>query len=117
MDFSSLPFQNNERTCRYPSFIPENPANAIAARLADMSRIGNPLKHFGGVAKASRSRTPAKIRIAMVNPSADGVPSHQVIDRAIHTRGRDYRAETAPSPIPELQNRATDNTTLGRVPQ
>ena len=52
-----------------------------------------------------------------VNRNVDAVPSHQVIDRAIHARGRDYRAETAPSPIPELQNRAMDNTTLGRVPQ
>ena len=50
-----------------------------------------------------------------VNAQVDSVPSHRVIDRAIRLRGRDYRAETAPSPIPALQNRAVDNTTLGRV--
>ena len=50
----------------------------------------------------------------MVNPSVDGVPSHQVIDRAIRSRGKDYRAETAPSPIPALRSRTVDNTTLGR---
>ncbi|MBR6186378.1 MAG: hypothetical protein IKQ41_08980 [Clostridia bacterium] len=52
-----------------------------------------------------------------VNRNVDAVPSHQVIDRTIRLRGRDYRAETAPNPIPALQNRAADNTTLGRVPQ
>ena len=52
-----------------------------------------------------------------VNRNVDAVPSHQVIDRAIRLRGRDYRAETAPSPVPALQNRAMDNTTLGRIPQ
>ena len=52
-----------------------------------------------------------------VNDLVDAVPSHQVIDRAIRLRGKDYRAETAPSPIPELQNRTMDNTTLGRTYQ
>ena len=47
----------------------------------------------------------------------DAVPSHQVIDRAIRRRGKDYRAEVAPSPIPGLQNRTLDNTTLGRIYQ
>ena len=50
-----------------------------------------------------------------VNDLVDAVPSHQVIDRTIRLRGRDYRAETAPNPIPGLQNRTVDNTTLGRT--
>ena len=49
-----------------------------------------------------------------VNPSVEAVPSHQVIARSIRLRGKDYRAETAPSPVPALQNRTVDNTTLGR---
>ena len=52
-----------------------------------------------------------------VNANVDAVPSHQVIDRSIRLRGKDYRAETAPSPIPALQNRTLDNTTLGRIYQ
>ena len=52
-----------------------------------------------------------------VNGSVDAVPSHQVIERSIRLRGRDYRAETAPSPVPALQNRTVDNTTLGRIYQ
>ena len=52
-----------------------------------------------------------------VNAQVEAVPSHQVIDRSIRLRGRDYRAETAPSPIPALQNRTLDNTTLGRIYQ
>lgn len=53
----------------------------------------------------------------LVNGRVDTVPSHQVIDRAIRLRGQDYRAETAPNPIPALQNRTVDNTTLGRIYQ
>ena len=52
-----------------------------------------------------------------VNANVDAVPSHQVIDRSIRKRGRDYRAEVAPSPIPGLQNRTLDNTTIGRIYQ
>ena len=52
-----------------------------------------------------------------VNANVDAVPSHQVIDRSIRLRGKDYRAETAPNPIPALQNRTLDNTTLGRIYQ
>ena len=50
-----------------------------------------------------------------VNREVDIVPSHQVIDLYIQHNGRDYRAETAPSPIPGLQNRSLDNTSLGRT--
>ena len=50
----------------------------------------------------------------LVNGKVDAVPSHQVIDRAIRLRGQDYRAETAPNPVPALQSRTVDNTTLGR---
>ena len=52
-----------------------------------------------------------------VNANVDAVPSHQVIDRAIRLRGKDYRAEIAPSPIPALQNRTLDNTSIGRIYQ
>ena len=52
-----------------------------------------------------------------VNANVESVPSHQVIDRSIRLRGKDYRAETAPNPVPDLQNRTVDNTTLGRMYQ
>lgn len=46
----------------------------------------------------------------------DAVASHTVIDRAINQLGQDYRFQTAPHPIPELQIRGMDNTQLGRDP-
>ena len=52
-----------------------------------------------------------------VNDPVDAVPSHRVIDHSIRLRGQDYRAETAPNPVPALQNRRVDNTTVGRVYQ
>ena len=53
----------------------------------------------------------------MVNSRLDQVPSHLVIQEEIRKNGKDYRAETAPNPIPDLQNRGLDNTTLGRAYQ
>ncbi len=49
-----------------------------------------------------------------VNPRADIVPSHQVIDAYLAKNAMDYRFETAPNPIPELQDRKADNTCVGR---
>lgn len=46
----------------------------------------------------------------------DAVASHTVIDRAINQLGQDYRFQTAPHPIPELQIRGMDNAQLGRDP-
>ena len=34
----------------------------------------------------------------------------------IREKGQDYRWETAPNPIPTLQNRKQDNVEVGRVP-
>jgi len=52
-----------------------------------------------------------------VNPSAEIVPSHLTIEKAIAKKGQDYRFETQSNPIPELQDRRRDNTTLGRMPE
>lgn len=52
-----------------------------------------------------------------LNSNVEAVPSHQVISRAIRLRGKDYRAETAPNPVPALQSRVMDNTSLGRMYQ
>ena len=51
-----------------------------------------------------------------VNPSADIVPSHNVIDGIIRQNGMDYRFETAENPIEALRDRRTDNTSVGRQP-
>ncbi len=50
-----------------------------------------------------------------LNCDVPSVPSHEVIDKYISCKGMDYRYETKPHPIPELQNRTCDNTTLGRI--
>lgn len=50
-----------------------------------------------------------------LNSDAETVPSHIVIKKYIGENGKDYRYETAPNPIKELQNRKKDNTTVGRI--
>lgn len=46
--------------------------------------------------------------------SEDEAPSHEVIEKYIAKNKKDYRVETKPHPLEELQNRKKDNTTLGR---
>ncbi|MDO4283602.1 MAG: hypothetical protein Q4D02_08215 [Clostridia bacterium] len=43
------------------------------------------------------------------------VPSHLIIDKYINKNCMDYRFEICSNPIPALQNRCEDNTTVGRV--
>ncbi len=50
-----------------------------------------------------------------VNPSANQVASHLVIDKYIKKHGEDYRYEDKPSVEKTLRDRKVDNTTLGRV--
>lgn len=50
-----------------------------------------------------------------INGDVNKVPSHVVIDRYIRQKDRDYRFETSPNPIPDLQDRKTDNTAVGRT--
>lgn len=47
----------------------------MAAIPAEMSRIGKPLNDFGESASFKRSRTPAKITIAIVKPIAAENPN------------------------------------------
>ncbi len=51
----------------------------------------------------------------LLNHDLNTVNSHTIIEDYIRTHGTDYRFETAPNPIPALQNRTVDDTTLGRV--
>lgn len=51
---------------------------------------------------------------SIVNKNINDVMSHKVIEDYICRYGQDYRFETAPNPIPELQNRREDNTQVGR---
>ncbi len=51
----------------------------------------------------------------MLNHDLNTVNSHTVIEDYIRCFGTDYRFETAPNPIPQLQNRTSDDTSLGRV--
>ena len=44
------------------------------------------------------------------------VASHAVIEQAVARLGRDYRFETAPHPVRELQSRTQDNTAVGSDP-
>ena len=52
----------------------------------------------------------------IVHGDGSATASHQVIEQTIHQSGRDYRFETAPHPVCELQDRTQDNTRIGRDP-
>ena len=52
----------------------------------------------------------------IINPTTEIVPSHNVIELSIRRRGIDYRYQTALNPVPELNNRRVDNTSVGRKP-
>ena len=49
-----------------------------------------------------------------VNGKDCNVPSHKVIEKTIHKKGKDYRYEIAPHPIKALRCRTEDNTSVGR---
>lgn len=51
----------------------------------------------------------------LVHNNVSCVASHRVIEETIRVKGRDIRFEVAPNPLPSLQNRYVDNTTLGRI--
>ena len=44
----------------------------------------------------------------------EDTPSHQVIEKHIKKFNKDYRFETSPNPLEELQNRKSDNVCVGR---
>lgn len=52
----------------------------------------------------------------IVNNPVSNVASHNIIDRHIRECGIDYRFETAPNPVRELQDRKRDNTAFARIP-
>lgn len=52
----------------------------------------------------------------IVHVDGSNTASHQVIEQTILKHGKDYRFETAPHPVRELQDRAQDNTRIGRDP-
>ncbi len=53
----------------------------------------------------------------IINGKEKCVPSHEVICAYTEKNGKDYRFETSPNPIRELQDRTSDNTDVGRTKQ
>ena len=51
----------------------------------------------------------------IIIPNVDAVPSHNIICSTIARRGKDYRFECRPNPVPDLRSRNCDNTSVGRV--
>lgn len=49
-----------------------------------------------------------------LNTPVEGVPTHKVIVDYISKKGQDYRYTDSESPVAELRDRKSDNTTLGR---
>ncbi len=52
----------------------------------------------------------------IVNHDLSSVQSHTIIEDYIKRNGKDYRFEVAPNPIPQLRDRTSDNTDVGRTP-
>ena len=52
----------------------------------------------------------------IINPTVDIVPSHRVIEEHIRRYGADYRFQIDKNPVPELRDRRSDNTSVGRKP-
>ncbi|MGN0995761.1 MAG: hypothetical protein ACI4PG_02530 [Candidatus Ventricola sp.] len=52
----------------------------------------------------------------LMHPQTDQAASHMAVAQAIRRAGKDYRFETAPHPVAELQSRGQDNTRVGRDP-
>lgn len=54
---------------------------------------------------------------SIVNCNVNDVASHNVIDARSECKGKDYRFQTNPHPLPELRNRHEDNVALARIPE
>lgn len=52
----------------------------------------------------------------IVNNPVCNVPSHEIIEKYIRTKGMDYRFETGKNPVRELRDRTKDNTSFARIP-
>jgi len=52
----------------------------------------------------------------MINGNVRSVPSHNVIREYISRNGTDYRYQVSPTPVPELEDRKKDNTSVGCKP-
>ena len=50
-----------------------------------------------------------------INGNEKDVASHNVIEKHIKKHGKDYRYETEPHPLKELQSRICDNVSVGRI--
>lgn len=50
----------------------------------------------------------------VVNKTVGKTPSHEIIKLYIEKNDEDYRFETGPHPIEELQDKTSDNTSIGR---
>ena len=64
-----------------------------------------------------RAEDPFFLYQDIVHARLDHVASHAVIEETINRLGQDYRFETAPHPVGELQSRGHDNTQIGRDPR
>ena len=53
----------------------------------------------------------------LFNKNLDKCPSHKVINMYIEEFGEDFRYQDKEHPIPELRDRTTDNTCVGRCPK
>ena len=52
----------------------------------------------------------------VVNNPVCSVASHNIIEKYIRAKGKDYRFETYKNPVKELRDRTEDNTTFARIP-
>lgn len=83
--------------------------NILAGTVQNTSK----LEHYLPVSELSKDDSFYQFQSQLNNPT-DEVPTHRVIKDYQHKNGTDYRYQDSEHPIPELRDRRTDNTSVGR---
>ncbi len=83
--------------------------------LANQVRLTADKENFVSIDELPESHEYFKYQ-SLVNKSTRDVPSHVIIRDYIKEKKEDYRSEDTQNPVPELQDRKEDNTSLGRKP-
>ena len=77
-------------------------------------RLTSQLDAYKDVSKLMPNNTFSVYQKAVIG-NVNDIPSHKIIEEYIKKNSTDLRYETAPHPEKALQDRKTDNTSIGRV--
>lgn len=82
--------------------------------IATTATLTNDREKYTDVSKLKDSSDFARFQ-KTINADVKNVPSHVVIERMIAEHDNDYRYQDLPHPLPEMDSRKRDNTSLGRI--